>query len=199
MDFFYYLNYVHIHYIEILGTITGLIYVLYAIDRKRVLWIYGAVSSLLYIYVFWQAGLKAYMILYVYYVGAGVYGWFSWNLPPKGKPKELNRLDAGSWKRVAFITVVLYIIIVGILKIYNNSDIPWADGLLTSMSIVATWLLLRRNIDNWLLWVAVDIMSALVSAYKGLVFTSIMFVVYTLFAIKGYYEWKKEMPIKTNP
>jgi nicotinamide mononucleotide transporter len=198
MDLYYYIRYLHLHYVEILGTITGLIYVLYAIERKRVLWIYGAISSLFYIYVFWQAGLKAYMILYAYYVGAGIYGWFSWNSQPKGKQKEISRLDAGRWRIIVFFSVVLYFIIIGLLKIYNNSDIPWVDGLLTSLSIVATWLLLCKNIDNWLLWIAVDLLSAMVSAYKGLVFTTILFAVYVLLAIKGYYEWKKEIPVKAS-
>ncbi len=151
---------------------------------------------MLYIYVFWQSGLKAYMMLYVYYVVISLFGWFSWNAQSKSKQKEISRLNARMWYIVAFVSLVLYLIIVGLLTIYANSDIPWADGLLTSLSIVATWLLVKKNIDNWLIWIAVDLLSAIVSVYKGLYFTAILFVIYTLLAIKGFYEWKKEMQIK---
>ncbi len=193
MDLYYFIWYIHLHYIELLGTITGLIYVLYAIERKKILWLYGAISSFLYIYIFRQSGLKAYMMLYVYYVGISIYGWFSWNKQPKSKPVLISRLNTRMWIVAASVSMVLYLIIVAILKIYDNSDIPWADGLLTSLSIVATWLLVRKIIDNWLIWIAVDLFSALVSVYKGLIFTAILFTVYILLAIKGYYEWKKEM------
>lgn len=148
---------------------------------------------MLYIYVFWHAGLKAYMMLYVYYVVISIFGWFSWNVQPKGKQNVISRLNARMWIIVAFVSLVLYLIIVGILTKYANSDIPWIDGLLTSLSIVATWLLVKKSIDNWLIWIAVDVLSAIVSAFKGLSFTTILFGVYVLLAIKGFYEWKKDI------
>jgi nicotinamide mononucleotide transporter len=71
--------------------------------------------------------------------------------------------------------------------------------LLTSGSVIATWLLMRKVIDHWLLWIGIDTLSVLVSLYKGLPFAAILFFIYTLLAIKGYFEWKKKLTPTLQP
>jgi nicotinamide mononucleotide transporter len=195
MGLYKFLHYLQLHYFEILGTLTGLIYVFYSIEQKRILWIYGAISSLFYIVVFFRAGLFAYMTLYFYYTGISIYGWYAW-----AKPKEdvsnktgITRLVKRTWILSGFVIILLFLVLFFILKLTANAEIAWADALLTSGSIVATWLLMRKVIDHWLLWIGIDILSGFVSLYKGLPFAAVLFFVYTLLAIKGYFEWKKEL------
>jgi len=202
MELYYCIQYLQIHYLEILGTLTGLIYVFYSIEKKRILWFYGGVSSLFYIVVFYHAGLLAYMTLYFYYTAISIYGWYSWAPKQKGKLTEaagITRLKARSWIIVLAITLLLFLILWGILKFVAGTEIPWADALLTSGSIVATWLLMRKVIDHWILWIIIDILSGLVSIYKGLPFAAILFFIYTLLAIKGYFEWKKDLTVPIQP
>jgi len=202
MDFRQYVQYLYDHYLEILGTITGLVYVIYSIRQKRILWIYGGLSSLFYIVVFYRAGLLAYMSLYFYYVGISIYGWYTWapsqeaNSPGKGR---ISRLRTRSWPAVLLIITLLFLILWFILKSFDRADLLWADALLTSGSIVATWLLMRKVIDHWWLWIVIDMLSAVVSIYKGLPFAAILFFIYTLLAIKGYSEWKKELSDPVHP
>jgi nicotinamide mononucleotide transporter len=195
MGFYHFLHYLQMHFLEILGTLTGLIYVFYSIEQKRILWVYGGISSLFYIAVFYKAGLFAYMTLYLYYTGISIYGWFAWSKPQdeaSGK-SGITRLRARSWIITGSAILLLFLILEIVLKYTVNTESAWADALLTSGSIAATWLLMRKVLDHWLLWVGIDTLSGLVSLYKGLPFAAILFFIYTLLAIKGYFEWKKDM------
>lgn len=195
------LYYLQLHYFEILGTITGLIYVFYSIEQKRILWFYGGISSLFYIVVFFQAGLFAYMTLYLYYTGISIYGWFAWAKPrdERSVARKITRLKTRSWILSGSIILLLFLVVGFILKYTANAELLWADALLTSGSIVATWLLMRKVIDHWLLWIGIDTLSGFVSLHKGLPFAAILFFIYTLLAIKGYFEWKKELAKTLQP
>lgn len=194
MGFYQFLHYLQLHYNEILGTITGLIYVFYSIEQKRILWVYGGISSLFYIVVFFQAGLFAYMTLYFYYTGISIYGWFAWAKPKdetSGRSK-ITCLTTRSWILTGSVIGLLFLIVGFVLTYTANAEMVWADALMTSGSIAATWLLMRKVIDHWLLWIGIDTLSGFVSLHKGLPFAAILFFIYTLLAIKGYFEWKKE-------
>jgi nicotinamide mononucleotide transporter len=202
MELYACFQYVQQHYLEILGTLTGLIYVIYSIERNRILWLYGGVSSLFYIIVFYQAGLLAYMTLYFYYTGISIFGWYSWTAKQKENTQNksgMTRLNLRSWVIVSIICLLLFLILWGVLRFISSADILWADALLTSGSIVATWLLMRKVIDHWLLWIVIDILSGMVSVYKELPFAAILFFIYTLLAIKGYFEWKKDLKSTIHP
>jgi nicotinamide mononucleotide transporter len=202
MEFNQCLQYLRNHYLEILGTLTGLIYIYYTIKRKRILWLFGGLSSLFYIGVFYRTGLLAYMSLYFYYVAISIYGWFAWAPAQDSTGKKeisINRLKARSWALVLAVTFLLFLILWLILHYFHHAELLWADALLTAASIVATWLLTRKVIDQWLLWIVIDILSGLVSLYKGLPFAAFLFFIYTLLAIKGYAEWKKELPKPGHP
>jgi nicotinamide mononucleotide transporter len=196
-----FLHYLQLHYLEILGTITGLIYIFYSIKQKRILWVYGGISSLCYIVVFFQTGLFAYMTLYFYYTVISVYGWFAWAKPQKEASDVvgITRLKPRSWLLAGSVILLIFLVLGFVLKYATHADIAWADALLTSGSIVATWLLMRKVIDHWLLWIGIDALSGIVSLYKGLPFTSILFFIYTLLAIKGFFEWKKELTRTLHP
>jgi nicotinamide mononucleotide transporter len=201
MGFYQFLHYLQLHYLEILGTITGLIYVIYSIEQKRNLWIYGAISSFFYIAVFFQAGLFAYMTLYFYYVAVSIYGWFAWaeKRNEASGTSGITRLKTRSWFLTGSVVVLLFLILDFILKYTTHTEMAWADALLTSGSVVATWLLVRKVIDHWLLWIGIDTLSGFVSLYKGLPFAAVLFFIYTLLAIKGYFEWKKELAQTLQP
>jgi nicotinamide mononucleotide transporter len=193
MEFHKIISYLQQHFLEILGTITGLIYVIYSIKQERVLWIYGGISSLFYILVFFQAGLYAYMTLYFYYTGISIYGWYAWS-KNTGNGRDAFRtirLKTRSWIFVVLSVALLSVMLWWMLRFLVHSDIAWADAVLTSGSIIATWMLMRKMIENWLLWIVIDILSGVVSLYKGLPFAAILFFIYTLLAVKGYIEWKK--------
>jgi nicotinamide mononucleotide transporter len=96
------------------------------------------------------------------------------------------------------VTLVLIVPFYFVLKKFTPSDMALADALLTSGGIVATWMLTQKLIEQWLFWIVIDLLSMGVMIYKELYPSAILFFVYTLLAIKGYMEWKKEMKVRTE-
>ena len=91
------------------------------------------------------------------------------------------------------ITLALLLLIVFILKTYTDSDVPWGDGFTTAASIVATWMLARKILEHWLVWILVDGVAAGLYIYKGLYPTALLYLVYSIIAVTGYIQWRKSM------
>ncbi|MBN2349810.1 MAG: nicotinamide mononucleotide transporter [Bacteroidales bacterium] len=186
------------HYIEVLGTITGLIYLFYSIRGSILLWPFGIFTSALYIYVFFDSKFYADMGLNVYYLLISIYGWYHWLHPDKNDPsgKGHNLLISKITKSrsiiLFFITLGIFIVLALILRYFTDSELPYWDAFTTAASITATWMLARKILEHWLIWIVVDAVSAGLYVYKGLFPTVLLFLVYTIMAIIGYIQWKKE-------
>ncbi len=183
------------NYIELAGSILGLLYIFFSIRQHILTWPTGLLTSALYVYVFFISKLYADMGLQSYYVFISIYGWYFWI---KGGNKEKKKVQVSRLKKalllkLAFVTVVIYAIILYILLEHTDSPVPYMDSMTTALSIVATWMLARKIIEHWVIWVFVDAFSVGLYMYKGLWPTSVLFIVYTIMAIVGYFEWKRDM------
>lgn len=176
-------------------------YIFFSIRQNILTWPTGLLTSLLYIYVFFKSGFYADMGLQWYYAFISIYGWYYWlrgdqkvknekeaNVPVKRSSTELL-------KKITGATILIYAVILFILLKYTDSDVPFMDSLTTALSIVATWMLAKKYIEHWLIWIFTDLVSAGLYVYKGLWPTVILFIVYTVMAVTGYYEWKKNLKI----
>ncbi|HHJ11249.1 MAG TPA: nicotinamide riboside transporter PnuC [Bacteroidetes bacterium] len=187
---------------ELLGVLFALIYLWFSIRQKIWLWPFGILTSALYIYIFYHSRLYADMGLQVYYLMVSIYGWYNWLYG--GKKGEKNSLPVSTvnarmtWVLLS-VTFVIYWVLVWMLKniphwlnIPSSQLIYW-DAFTTAASIVATWMLARKILEQWLVWVVVDGVSMGLYIYKGLYLTAGLFLVYTLLAVVGYLQWKKDM------
>ncbi len=185
------------HWIEIFGTISGLLYIYFSIKQNIWLWIVGFLTSAAYIVVFYNSKFYADMSLQVYYLIISVYGLYFWlKGTDKDSSKEELPVTATPRKTAIILTVVfvvLFILIGEILDKFTDSPVPWWDSFTTAASIVATWMLARKYIEQWLIWIVVDTVSLGLYIYKGLYFTSFLFLVYSIMAVVGYIQWKKSM------
>ncbi|WP_163323481.1 nicotinamide riboside transporter PnuC [Draconibacterium mangrovi] len=189
------------NYIEILGAILGLAYIFLSIKQHILTWPTGLLTSALYVLVFFNTRLYADMGLQVYYVVISIYGWYFWITGKKQNEKKVAVKTTRKilWLKLAVVSIALYALILFILRNYTNSDVPHMDSVTTALSIVATWMLARKYIEHWLLWIFIDAFSAGLYVYKGLWATVILFIVYTVMALLGYIEWKKDLKsIETN-
>jgi len=191
------LEWLSVHQTEVLGAILGIIYIFFSIRQNIFTWPVGLISSFLYVIVFFDAKLYADMGLQVYYVVISLYGWYFWL---KGKKPDARsaqvpvRITTTKLRYIlAASSLVLYVAILFILKNFTDSDVPYMDSLTTALSIVATWMLAKKYIGHWLIWIFVDAVSAGLYVYKGLWPTVILFLIYTFMAIFGYFEWKKDL------
>ncbi len=189
--------------IELLGALLGLLYIFFSIKQHILTWPTGLFTSVLYIVVFFQSGFYADMGLQVYYVFISIYGWYFWlkggkknsvghqkKLPARKTPKNLLI-------HLLLATIIIYSGILFILLNYTNSTVPYMDSLTTALSITATWMLAKKYIEHWIIWIFVDLFSAGLYVYKELWPTVILFLVYTVMAVLGYFEWKKDI-LKKN-
>ncbi|MBC8004368.1 MAG: nicotinamide mononucleotide transporter [Verrucomicrobia bacterium] len=183
------------NYIELLGAILGFAYILFSIRQSIWTWPVGLMTSVLYVWVFLTTKLYADMGLQIYYVFISIYGWYEW---VKGKSSDdsgklhITRLSFKLGLILALISVLVFLLMWYVLKNYTDSPVPFADSLATTLSIVATWMLARKILEHWLVWIFVDAFSIGLFWYKDLYPTVILFVIYTVMALVGFLEWKKE-------
>jgi len=182
--------------IELLGAILGILYVVLSIRQNIFTWPTGLLTSVLYIVVFFKSALYAAMGLQVYYVFISIYGWYFWLRGKNTNNKSQAPVQNISRKlllRIGVVTILIYGFILFILVNFSDSDVPFMDSLTTSLSITATWMLARKYIEHWIIWIFVDIVSSGLYIYKNLWPTVVLFLVYTVMALIGYVEWKKDL------
>lgn len=193
-------------YIEIFGTIVGLIYLWLEYKANIYLWLASIIMPAIYIYIFYNAGLYADFAINIYYLLIAIYGWFAWKysfqiFPSSSKKSREEELKISSipkkiWIRLIPVYLILQFIITWVLITYTNSNVPWIDSFTTSVSIIAMWMLARKYIEQWLVWIVVDVVSVGLYIYKDLYFTSVLYALYAVIAILGYIKWKKMMQLE---
>lgn len=189
------INWLSENYIELLGAVLGFAYIFFSIRQSILTWPVGLLTSLLYVWVFLVSKLYADMGLQMYYVVISIYGWYEWlrgNQANHSEPIQVSRLSLKLGFKLAIISLIIFFLIWYILENYTDSTVPVADSLATALSIVATWMLARKILEHWLVWIFVDAFSIGLFWYKELYPTVILFVVYTVMAYIGFVEWKKE-------
>lgn len=196
-----------INWLEIFGVVASLWYLYLEIKQKPPMWILGSICSLIYVIVFYRAKIYADMSLNIYYVIISVYGFILWQ---KDKASAESRNDDSadkitytnlSWKLgivLLLITISIYVLIVCILKNFTDSPVPYRDSLVTTLSIVATWMLAKKIIQHWFIWIFVNFFSVYLFYTRNLYPTSILFVFYGTLSIVGYLNWKKN-PAPKSP
>lgn len=183
------------NYIELIGAVLGIAYIFFSIRQSIFTWPVGLLTSVLYVWVFFVSKLYADMGLQLYYVVISIYGWYEWlkgNPDSKNELLKVSRLNLKLGFVLLLVGMALFALIWFILKNYTDSPVPGADALATSFSIVATWMLARKILEHWLVWIFVDAFSVGLFLYKDLIPTVILFVVYTIMAFAGYIEWRKD-------
>lgn len=181
--------------IELLGAILGIAYIFFSIRQSILTWPTGLLTSMLYTVVFLQSKFYADMGLQLYYVVISIYGWYFWIKGAKQKENKylpVRKSTSKIWIILGIATIIIYIILVFILINFTDSDVPYMDSLTTALSIIATWMLAKKYIEQWLIWIFVDAVSTGLYIYKNLWPTVILFIVYTIMAVMGYLEWKKD-------
>ena len=185
------------NYVEVCGTLTGFLYLGFSIRQHYLTWPVGVLNALFYVVVFFTSKIYADMSLQFYYVAISIYGWWCWyHGSVSGKNLEVSRTSKLLWMKLAFIFLLLFAAIACLLVNYTDSQVPYWDAVTTAMSIVATWMLARKKIEHWLVWVVVDAISIGLFIFKELYPTTLLFFVYTILAVYGYLEWRKELTPK---
>lgn len=185
--------------LEIIGTLIGLVYLWLEYRASIYLWIASIIMPAVYLFVYYDAGLYADFGINIYYLLAAVYGWWVWkygNKEKQGEELPITRMPRGKWKMAAAMYLVFQLLIAWILIRYTDSNVPWCDAFTTALSMVAMWMLARKFLEQWLVWIVVDVVSVALYLYKGLFFTAGLYALYAIIAVYGYWNWKNMMEQK---
>lgn len=182
--------------LEIAGTIIGLIYLYYEYKAHRLLWVMGIIMPAVSVAVYYNAGLYADMGINIYYIIAGVYGFVVWSY--KNKRRRTVELPISNTPRnyyipILIITLALWGAIYLLLTHCTDSNVPTWDALTTAISVAAMWMLARKYIEQWWLWIVVDIISVGLYIYKGIYLYAALYALYAIVAVMGYKNWIKLM------
>lgn len=182
-------------YLEYLGTLLSFIYLYLSVKQKISLWLFGFLSALVYAVVFYEAKFYAAMSLQVYYLWVSVYGWYSWkkNRSTTGKELPVRYTRMKEWFWLSGVSLVIMLVYYALLSLGTDSPVPGADSFITAFSITATWMLARKQIEHWLIWIVVDSVAVGIYFMQGLYSTAILFVVYGVMAFVGWQQWRKTM------
>ncbi len=186
------------HWLDMLGTVVGLLYVWQEYKASIWLWATGIVMPLVYMFVYLEAGLYADFGMQVYYALAAIYGLLVWRFGKKHgqQTEEMPITHVG--RRMLLPSLLFFVVAWGmlywILAHLTNSTVPVLDSFGNALSFVGLWWLARKYLEQWCIWAVVDTELAALYAYKGLPFTAILYALYVLIAVAGYHKWKQSMP-----
>ena len=178
--------------IELLGAVIGLTYVFLEYRASWWLWIAGMVMSLFYIYIFAKVNCYAWAFTYLYYLCANIYGIVVWKKnSAENSDSGISNLPKKYYAILASIICLSSVVIFFILKRYTDTQIPVSEAFSTALSVVGMWLLAKKYLQHWYMWLVVNAIYAIANLWLGLYFSSLLFAVYFVVSALGLVRWRK--------
>jgi nicotinamide mononucleotide transporter len=177
--------------LEWVAVATGLVYVLLILRRNRLGWVAGAVSSSLYVYLAARARLPMQSALQGYYVVMAVYGWIKWTRNASEEAGRIHRWGARAHALAMGFILVASLASAQLLARETHAAWPLLDSLTTWTSFVATWMVTRSVLENWLYWISADLVTIFLFARQGYPPTAALFLAYATIACFGYAAWRR--------
>lgn len=185
------------NWLDILGTIIGLVYIYQEYKASIWLWVTGIVMPITYMFVYLEAGLYADFGMQVYYALAAIYGLLVWKFGKKRGQRTATMPITRVKKSLLLPSLLLFLAAWGgiylTLTSFTNSTVPILDSFGNALSIIGLWWLARKYVEQWLVWIVVDVELAALYIYKDIPFTAGLYFLYAVIAIAGYRKWKKTM------
>jgi nicotinamide mononucleotide transporter len=197
LDFLFsqYENYpTHEIVLELIAIFFGLLSVWFA--KKDNIWVFltGIINTAIYVYLLWQWSLLGDMMINFYYVIMSLYGWYHWTRKKDDVVEfPISRMtwSEKKWSLVIFVLTILFVVVVYTIFDKFTHWTSYIDTLVTGIFFVGMWLMAKRKIENWMLWIIGDVISIPMYMAKGYSFTAIQYLIFTIIAVYGYFEWKR--------
>ena len=187
--------------LEYIGTGLGLLCV-YLIIRQNILcWPVGIITIGIYTHIFFDAKLYSDVLLQGIYLLLHIYGWYYWlkRKPESDIPLSIQTLSRPA-KRAWLVSAITSTYALGFfMGHYTDASVPYFDAATTTISLSAQWLMTRKFIENWLVWIFVDLLAAGVYLYKGLNPTALLYIAYACMGAYGFVTWKRALAGEEEP
>jgi nicotinamide mononucleotide transporter len=176
--------------LELAAVGLGIVYVLLILKRNRLGWIAGGISSAIYVYLAASARLPMQSTLQAYYVVMAFYGWYSWtSAQQRPDGARIVRWPARHHLMALACVAVLSLVSAQFLARETHAAWPYLDSFTTWVSLLATWMVARMKLENWLYWIIADAITAFLFAAQAHQASAALFVIYIVIAIIGFREW----------
>jgi nicotinamide mononucleotide transporter len=183
--------------LEIAGVLTGIVAIWLTTREKAWCWPIGIVSVLLFVGVFYRARLYGAMGLQVVYVGLAAYGWYAWTSGGQGHaPLRVSRTPVAILAVAAAAGLAATAGLAAWLGQRTDESMPLTDAATTAFSLVAQWMQTRKLIENWWVWLVVDVVYVGMNLSQGLVWTAGLYAVYCGLAVAGLIEWRRSLSLE---
>ena len=179
--------------IESVAVLFSILYVILAAKENIWCWAAAIISVSLYVYIFYTVQLYPETGLQIFYFIMAIVGYYMWNKQDKERIKEWSETKH---LLIIFIGAIFTFFMGFYFSTYTDSQMPIIDSFTTVFSIIATYMVIKKVLGNWLYWIVIDAVSVYIYFNRDLHLTSLLFVAYTIIAVFGYFAWMKRM--KTN-
>ncbi|WP_257312157.1 nicotinamide riboside transporter PnuC [Geothrix fuzhouensis] len=179
---------------EVSGFVTGAACVGLLVRQNIWNWPLGIANNLVFIVLFYRTGLYADVGLQGFYIAISVYGWWSWLHGGRDHGAlEVSRVRTAMAGLLALAVAAATGLLAWLLRHYTNSTVPVLDSLITALSLVAQFMMTRKWVENWLVWILANSLSVGLLIYKGLYVTSGLYLVYQVLCILGWVAWRRAL------
>ena len=186
----------HFIILEIIAVIFGFLSVWYSKQENILVYPTGIISTVIFVYLLWKWELLGDMMINIYYSSMSIYGWYVWTrkvdavhyIPITTTSRRQNLLSVLIFAGTVLFTIMVY-------SAFDKWDnwTAYVDALTTGIFFVGMWLMAKKKLENWIYWIVGDVISVPLYFYKGLTFTSLQYLIFTIIAIYGYRTWKRSL------
>ena len=185
-------NFIVQNWLEITAVIFAILYLVLAVKQNILCWTAGIISSILYFFIMQTAGLYMEAYLQVFYVVMGFYGFSQW----RAGDTNNTIFVVNTWSKYQHITAILIILVLSLLsgillETYTDAALPFLDALVTWGAVVATYMVAKKLLENWIYWFVIDATSIFLFIARDLWLTAALFMIYIVIIYFGYQSWNK--------
>lgn len=180
--------------IQVPATITAFANIYLAARNNIWNWLLGLIAVTLYAFIFYLTRLYGDMALQGVYFIFQIYGWFQWRFGGKDNTElTVHRMPKPYWLIALFAQILMTSVFYWFLSHHTNSTTPFVDAFTTALSLIAQWMMCKKWLENWSLWILLDLISLYMYSYKGLYLTTVLYAAFIALCMMGYREWKKAL------
>lgn len=180
------------NWVEAVAVAFGLVSVYLSSREKVASWPTAIVNVAIFFFLFWKAKLYADAVLQLVYLALSVYGWYEWLFGGANRTAlHVTRVTARQWAIATPLFLAFGLGLGWYLAHHTDSPVPYLDALLTSGSLVAQWMMTRKLLENWAIWIALDIVYVPTFIARGLPITAVQYAVFLVLALMGWFSWKR--------
>ena len=186
----------HLVVLEIIGVIFGFLSVWFSKKENILVFPTGIISTAIFVYILLVFGLLGDMLINAYYFSMSVYGWYVWTRKVDDThfiPITRTSKKEKQWSVLLFVGTIIFVCLIYLFFDKFNNWTAYVDTFTTAIFFVGMWLMAKKKIENWVYWIIGDIISVPLYWYKGLIFTSLQYFLFTIIAVYGYLAWKKSL------